>query len=212
MKQIMSPVDKELLKSELTAERLLRTTRKANNEIYIFRAVDCPNLMNEIGRLREIAFRHAGGGTGLDCDIDKYDLMEKPYWQLIVWNPEAEEILGGYRYILGRVVEFDDNNQPILATSHMFNCSSQFIAEDLPYPIELGRSFVTLEYQSSRAGAKGLFALANLWDGLGALTVTHTGKIRNTLLRSMASILGICFCILDFYHHNDDTKKHKTTL
>ena len=175
MKEVISPVEKELLKSELTSERLLRTTRKANNEIYIFRAIDCPYLMKEIGRLREIAFRFAGGGTGLDCDIDKYDLMEKPYWQLIVWNPEAEEILGGYRYILGADVDFDDNEQPILATSHMFNCSDKFIKEYLPYTIELGRSFVTLEYQSSRAGTKGLFALDNLWDGLGALTIKHPG-------------------------------------
>ena len=173
MKPIISPVDRTLLKAELTPERLLRTTRKANNEIYIFRAIDCPNLMKEIGRLREIAFRHAGGGTGLDCDIDKYDLMDEPYWQLIVWNPDAEEILGGYRYILGENVVLDDNQQPVLATSHMFHCSEQFINEYLPYTIELGRSFVTLEYQSSRAGTKGLFALDNLWDGLGALTVKH---------------------------------------
>ncbi len=173
MEQIISPIDRVLLKSELTTERLLRTTRKANNEIYIFRAQDCPYLMKEIGRLREIAFRHAGGGTGLDCDIDKYDVMERPYWQLIVWNPDAEEILGGYRYILGEDVAFDENDQPHLATSHMFHCADKFIKEYLPHTIELGRSFVTLEYQSSRAGTKGLFALDNLWDGLGALTVMH---------------------------------------
>lgn len=128
-------------------------------------------MLKEIGRLREIAFRAAGGGTGKSLDLDEYDLMENPYQQLVVWDPEAEEILGGYRYILGDEVEFDSEGKPILATAHMFDFSPKFLKEYLPTTIELGRSFVTLEYQSSRAGAKGLFALDNLWDGLGALTV-----------------------------------------
>ena len=127
--------------------------------------------MKEIGRLREIAFRAAGGGTGKSMDLDEYDLMENPYQQLIVWNPEAEEILGGYRYLLGDEVEFDAEGKPVLATAHMFNFSEKFLKDYLPTTIELGRSFVTLEYQSTRAGSKGLFALDNLWDGLGALTV-----------------------------------------
>lgn len=173
MEDIISPIDKEILKSELTPERFLRATRKGNNEIYIFKAQDCPNLMLEIGRLREIAFRHAGGGTGKSVDIDEFDTMDEPYWQLIVWNPEDNEILGGYRYILGRNVKINEEGQPVLATGHMFGFSQKFMEEYLPYTIELGRSFVTLEYQSSRAGTRGLFALDNLWDGLGALTVDH---------------------------------------
>lgn len=171
MKDIIAPVDKELLKSELTEEKRLRFTNKSNNEIYIVTHHDSPNVMREIGRLREIAFRAAGGGTGEEIDIDEYDTMENPYKQLIVWNPEAEDILGGYRYILGTDVQFDEHGHPIIATSHMFNFSDKFIKEYLPTTIELGRSFVTLEYQSTRAGSKGLFALDNLWDGLGALTV-----------------------------------------
>lgn len=171
MKEIIEPVSKELIKAELTEEKRLRMTNKSNNQIYIITYEDSPNVMTEIGRLREIAFRAAGGGTGLSVDIDEYDTMENPYKQLIVWNPEAEEILGGYRYILGTDVRFDEKGAPILATSHMFNFSEQFIKEFLPTTIELGRSFVTLEYQSTRAGSKALFALDNLWDGLGALTV-----------------------------------------
>lgn len=171
MEDIIAPISKELLKAELTEEKRLRTTNKSHNEIYIITAQDSPNTMREIGRLREIAFRAAGGGTGMSMDIDEYDTMENPYKQLIVWNPEAEEILGGYRYILGTDVRFDEQGSPILATAHMFNFSEKFLKEYLPTTIELGRSFVTLEYQSTRAGAKGLFALDNLWDGLGALTV-----------------------------------------
>lgn len=171
MEDVIAPISKDLLKSELTEDKRLRMTNKSNNQIYIVTAQDSPNTMKEIGRLREIAFRAAGGGTGKSMDIDEYDVMENPYKQLIVWNPEAEEILGGYRYILGTDVRFDEKGAPILATSHMFHFSDKFLKEYLPTTIELGRSFVTLEYQSTRAGSKGLFALDNLWDGLGALTV-----------------------------------------
>ncbi len=169
--EIISPIDRNLLKAELTSERQLRMTNKSNNEIYVITAHNAPNVMKEIGRLREIAFREAGGGTGKSMDIDEFDIMDNCYKQLIVWNPEAEEIIGGYRYLLGTDVEIDDKGQPILATSHMFYFSDKFMKEYLPCTIELGRSFVSLEYQSSRMGAKSLFALDNLWDGLGALTV-----------------------------------------
>lgn len=168
---IIAPVSKEIIKAELTENKRLRMTNKSNNQIYIITHQDSPNVMREIGRLREIAFRAAGGGTGKSLDLDEYDLMENGYKQLIVWNPEAEDILGGYRYLLGTDVQFDEHGHPILATSHMFDFSDKFIKEYLPVTVELGRSFVTLEYQSTRAGSKALFALDNLWDGLGALTV-----------------------------------------
>ena len=169
---IIQPVDKELLKSELTPDRQVRMTNKSNNEIYIVDAHNAPNVLREIGRLREIVFREAGGGTGKEVDLDEFDICDNCYKQLIVWNPQEEEIIGGYRYLLGSDVEFDANGQPILATSHMFHFSDKFIKEYLPWTIELGRSFVSLEYQNTnKNGSKSLFALDNLWDGLGALTV-----------------------------------------
>lgn len=171
MEEIIAPISKEALKAELTEDKRLRMTNRSNNEIYIVTAHDSPNTMREIGRLREIAFRTAGGGTGKSMDIDEFDLMPNPCKQLIVWNPEAEEILGGYRYILGTDVRYDEKGAPVLATAHMFNFSENFLKEYMPTTIELGRSFVTVEYQSTRADSKGLFALDNLWDGLGALTV-----------------------------------------
>ncbi|MCC8133572.1 MAG: GNAT family N-acetyltransferase [Tannerellaceae bacterium] len=172
MQDIINPIDKSVLKAELTKEKLLRKTNKSNNEIYIITAHDSPNVMQEIGRLQEIAFRHYGGGTGEPVDIDEFDTMEKAYRQLIVWDVEDEQILGGYRFLCGADVEFDSNGKPMLATSHLFNFSETFIRDYLPYTVELGRSFVTLEYQSTRAGSvKGLFVLDNLWDGLGALSV-----------------------------------------
>ena len=171
MEAIISPISKSLLKAELSKDKFLRNTNKANNEIYIITHHNAPNVMKEIGRLREIAFRYYGGGTGKPTDIDEYDTMDNPYKQLIVWNPDAEEIIGGYRFICGPDIRFDSNGEPILATSHLFHFSKKFIDNYLPYTFELGRSFVTLEYQSTLAGSKGIFALDNLWDGLGALSV-----------------------------------------
>ncbi len=169
--EIIQPIAKEILKSELTPARQLRMTNKSHNEIYVITAHNAPNVMKEIGRLREVVFREAGGGTGKDMDIDEFDTCDNCYKQLIVWNPEAEEIIGGYRYLEGTSWDLDEKGQPILATSHMFHFSEKFIEEYMPYTIELGRSFVSLPYQSSKMGAKSLFALDNLWDGLGALTV-----------------------------------------
>ena len=131
----MDPVSKDVLKAELTEEKKLRGTNKSNNEIYIVTWQDSPNVVREIGRLREIAFRAAGGGTGKALDLDEFDVMENPYKQLIVWNPEAEEILGGYRYILGSNVQLDEKGQPILATSHMFHFSEEFVRDYMPYTI-----------------------------------------------------------------------------
>lgn len=172
MQAIIDKIDKGLIISELTPERFLRKTNKGENEIYVVNAHNAPHTMREIGRLREIAFRGAGGGTGKDCDIDEYDTMEVPCEQMIVWNPAAEEIIGGYRFILGENVEVRDG-VPQIATAHLFRFSEQFVRDYLPVTIELGRSFVSMQYQTTRAGVKALYALDNLWDGLGALIVKY---------------------------------------
>lgn len=173
---IIAPIDKEILKAELAEKAtFLRHARKGGTDIYVFTAKECPNLMREVGRLREMAFREAGGGTGLECDLDDFDFMEKPYFQLIVWSPATEEILGGYRYIYGPDIRFDEKGQPILATSHMYYYTEKFIKDYLPVMMELGRSFVVVDHQSSRSGARSLFTLDNLWDGLGALAIKLKG-------------------------------------
>jgi len=169
MKEIIAPIDRKIIKAELSGDRFLRPTNKAHNEIYIVDAHNSPNVMLEIGRLRELSFRSGGGGTGEEIDTDEYDYMEKPYQQLIVWDPQAEEIIGGYRFLNGSDVEVDDNNQPHFVMSHLFTFNKKFITDYLPYTIELGRAFVQPDYQTSKMGIKSLFALDNLWDGLGAL-------------------------------------------
>lgn len=173
MKEIISPVSKDALLAELTPDKLLRRTNKADNEIYVVTYQDSPNVMREIGRVREITFRDAGGGMGEEVDIDEYDTCDDPYKQLIVWDPQAMEIIGGYRYILCNSLKIGPDGRVPLATSYLFNFSEKFIKDYLPYTLELGRSFVQPHYQSSKAGAKALFALDNLWDGLGALIVDH---------------------------------------
>lgn len=171
--EIIDPIDKELLKAELTPDKRLRMTNKSHNKIFVITAHNAPHVMKEIGRLREIAFRTAGGGTGKSMDIDEYDTCENCYKQLIVWNPDADEIIGGYRYLCGEDWELDEDGQPKLATSHLFHFSEKFLKDYMPYTVELGRSFVSLEYQNVRRNTKSIFALDNLWDGLGALTVLN---------------------------------------
>ena len=173
MEKIIDPVDVNLIKAELTPDKKLRDTNKGGNEIYIIDWKDAPNTLREIGRLREITFRDSGGGTGKSVDLDEFDYMEFPYKQLIIWDPDAEAILGGYRFILGPDIRFGENGQPLLSTSEIFRFSDKFLKEYLPNTIELGRSFVTPDYQSSKAGAKAIFSMDNLWDGLITLMVIH---------------------------------------
>ena len=163
MEKIIAPVPVSVLRRELTEDKRLRFTNKSHNEIYIVTWQNAPNVVREIGRLREEAFRAAGGGTGKALDLDEFDTMPNPYKQLIVWDPEEEKILGGYRYLQGQDWSIEPNGQPLLATSHMFRFSDEFMQNYMPYTIELGRSWVTLEYQSSRTGSKSLFALTD-WE------------------------------------------------
>lgn len=172
MDSIIPPVDRDAIEEELTVERFLRHTNKGDNHLYVVDAFCAPNVMREIGRLREEAFRQSGGGTGLCCDIDEFDTMPEPCRQLIVWDPVEKVILGGYRFITGDKIDMS-TGVPRIATSHMFEFSQKFLTEYLPYTLELGRSFVSLGYQSSKVGSKAIFALDNLWDGLGALTVKY---------------------------------------
>ena len=171
MEELSSPIDRELIKAELTEDKLLRTSNKAGNLIYVTTADESPNVMKEIARIREMAFRLAGGGTGKMFDMDSYDWMEKPYKQLFVWDPQNEEIIGGYRFMFGTDVKIKEDGHPDLVPSGMFNFSKEFVDEYLSSTIELGRSFVHPDYQASKMGAKSLFSLDNLWDGLGAITV-----------------------------------------
>ena len=168
MQDIIAPIDKEILKRELSRDKFLRNTREGENEIFIVDNWNAPNVVLEIGRLREVTFRASGGGTGQSIDLDDFDTSDQCYKQLVLWSPEDEEIIGGYRYIKCKDA-MDELGNFHLSTMHYFDFSERFVQEFLPYTIELGRSWVQPNYQPSINPRKGLFALDNIWDGLGAL-------------------------------------------
>ncbi|MGQ9619646.1 MAG: GNAT family N-acetyltransferase, partial [Bacteroidales bacterium] len=171
MKPIVEPLPKEQIIAELTKDKLLRKTNNGNNEVYIFTYHNSPALMHEVGRIREITFRYAGGGTGKEIDIDEYDTdYENPQNQLIVWDPENREIIGGYRFFFFKE-PCEKCNLSNLASSTYFDFSEKFKIKYLPHLMELGRSFVHPDYQSKTRGRKSLYALDNLWDGLGAIII-----------------------------------------
>ena len=175
MKPIIPPVDRELIESELSEDKFLRETNNGNNYLYVIDHHDSPNVMLEIGRLRELTFRAAGGGTGKEVDIDIYDTSETPYKQLLVWDPLKREILGGYRFFICSQAKPDEDGECSLATTRLFKFSRKFKEYYLPYLIELGRSFVQPAYQSTNRHTKGIYALDNLWDGLGAIWMNNPG-------------------------------------
>lgn len=175
MQSVIPPVDRALLESELTPEKFVRKTNNGNNLIYIFDYQDSPNLMRELGRLREITFRDSGGGTGKEIDIDEFDLGEKPFHQLIVWNPEDKEIVGGYRFAQGDRLQRTGDGEVLSPTAELFTFSDAFIKNYLPWGIELGRSFVQPNYQPQFNLRKGMYSLDNIWDGLGAIVIDNPG-------------------------------------
>jgi len=173
MEPIIPPVDKALLKEELAEAHFVRNTNNGRNKIYIFTAHSSPNLMREVGRLSEDTFRDAGGGTGKAIDIDEYDIAEKPFIQLIVWNPIDKDIVGGYRFIHGKNIPCNKHGALNSATAELFDFSDHFVRDYLPVSIELGRSFVQPEYQPTINFKKGMYSLDNLWDGLGAMIIDN---------------------------------------
>ncbi len=175
MQEIIDPIDPNVLVGELELATFVCETNKANNRIYVTDAHRTPQIMREIARLRELSFRQGGGGSGRSLDMDDMDTMSNGYKQLIVWSPDTMEIVGGYRYIKGCDVEFDELGRPIMAMEHLFSFSRVFIEDYLPYTLELGRAFVQPKYQSIRGGVKALYALDNLWDGIGAVVAENRG-------------------------------------
>jgi len=173
MEDIIPPIDPLLVEAELTESKFLRNTNNGNKKIYVFTEHDSPVLMREVGRLREITFRDAGGGTGKSVDIDVYDTMEFPFHQLIVWDPVEKEITGGYRFIHGRDILCGNDGCIHSATAELFNFSNRFVHDYMPVSIELGRSFVQPNYQPLVNFRKGMYALDNLWDGLGAMIIEN---------------------------------------
>ena len=207
MQPIIPPVETALLVSELEGH-LVRPTNKADNLIYDITAHECPNVMREIARLREISYREGGGATGKEMDIDEMDTMARPYHQLIVWDPAHQQIIGGYRYLFGSEAELRDG-QPFITSAHLFHYTERFIRDYLPHSIEFGRAFVQPMYQTREMGVKSLFALDNIWDGIGALVYNHPelrymfGKV--TIYPDYnATARELIYTFLDRYHKGEE--------
>ncbi|MFI3267139.1 MAG: GNAT family N-acetyltransferase [Rikenellaceae bacterium] len=201
---MLNNVDVELIKKELTVDKFLQKTKNGSNDIYVITAKDSPNVMQEIGRLRELSFSAAGGGTGEEVDIDQDDLGENGYKQLIVWNPEDCEIVGGYRFIVST-----SQNPEHLSTEHYFKFTDKFRENYLPYMVELGRSFVQPKYQSRNGGIRSLYALDNLWEGIGGIIKKYKhlkylfGKV--TMYKSYnVDARNTLLCFLDKYFKDDE--------
>ncbi len=204
MEEIIQPISTAELERELTADKIVRPTQNGGNILYIVTAKDSPNVLREIGRLREVAFRATGGGSGKALDLDEGDFAEDGYKQLIVWDPEGKQIVGGYRFIIST-----DETPRNFSTEHYFEFSDKFRKEYLPYTIELGRSFVQPIYQSKQKGYKALYALDNLWDGVGSIAVMHPhtkyyfGKV--TMYDNYNNMARIyLFCFLQKYFSDVD--------
>lgn len=173
MENIIPPIPRNLLEQELTSDKLIRKTNAGNNQIFVVDYHNAPNVTREIGRLREITFRDAGGGTGLSCDLDEYDTEENPFQQLLVWNPVDKEIVGGYRFLYCKNLKLGADNHYHTPTLKLFSYSDIFVKEYLQYTIELGRSFVQPNYQPTNNIRKGMYSLDNIWDGLGAVILQN---------------------------------------
>ena len=173
IEEIIKPISKEILTNELKISIYLRPTRVGNNDVYIFSAKECPNLMQEVGRLRELTFREAGAGFGKKVDIDDYDINEYPCKQLIVWDPENKEIIGGYRFNMFYDLKGKQLKDIPLTNKSLYNVSDHFVSDYLPYIVELSRAFIQPMYQPKLAGRKAAFSLDNIWDGLGALVIKY---------------------------------------
>lgn len=173
LQDIIKPISKKVLIDELKTALFLRPTRVGNNEVYIFSSESCPNLMQEVGRLRELTFREAGAGFGKQVDIDEYDTDKNCCKQLIVWDPKNKEIIGGYRFNIFYDLKNKDLKDVPLLNKSLYNISDNFVSEYIPYLVELSRAFIQPMFQPKYAGRKAAFSLDNIWDGLGALVIKY---------------------------------------
>jgi putative hemolysin len=143
------------IKAELLKAKELGET-KDGKKIYLYSSAEESSVLKEIGRLREISFRHVKEGSGKKRDIDKYDLI---YDHIVLWDDKDVEIVGSYRVAKSKDI-LSNYGKEGLYTSTLFEYQESF-DEYFRQGLELGRSFIQPKYQNSRA-------LDYLWQGIGA--------------------------------------------
>lgn len=156
-KAVIPPVATERLRADL--DRLgsdRRLIEAGELEVYAAQGREIPNVLREIGRLREITFRAAGEGTGKPCDLDRFD---EYYWHLLLWHREKQQVIGAYRAANTAEV-IAERGIAGLYTSTLFQYDPRLFAGMGPV-LELGRSFVCCESQRQYA------PLLHLWKAIG---------------------------------------------
>jgi putative hemolysin len=156
LNKIAEPVNPELLEmdiDELPDETLL--FKKGSFSVFCCKSCFIPNILREIGRLREITFRAVGEGTNNLIDLDRFDSY---YYHLFVWDNKNKKIVGAYRIGKGKEVMKKTRKNGFYVSSH-FRIKNEF-SEILESSLELGRSFIVREYQ------KHHFSLLLLWKGI----------------------------------------------
>ncbi|HEM49053.1 MAG TPA: lysophospholipid acyltransferase family protein, partial [Caldithrix sp.] len=163
IKEIAFPGDYGKIYTEIDSLPKHQILINQNSALVFFAyAHQIPDLLIEIGRQREITFRAVNEGTGKAVDLDNFD---EYYLHLIAWNSEAKKIIGAYRLGLTDII-IKDFGKKGLYTSTLFKLRKWFIKEISP-AIEMGRSFITAEYQRS------FNSLFLLWRGIGEFIVRH---------------------------------------
>ena len=161
--EVAPPEDPALLLRELQslpADALLESAGKMR--VYALSSRQAPRVVREIGRLRELTFRASGEGTGKARDLDRFDAY---YTHLVLWNHERQEIAGAYRICNVQSV-LHRYGMRGLYTATLFRFQPKFFAKVGP-ALELGRSFIHLDYQRQYA------PLLVLWKGIGSYVVRH---------------------------------------
>ncbi len=144
----------------LPADALLESV--GGMRVYALTSRQAPRIVREIGRLRELTFRASGEGTGKARDLDRFDAY---YTHLVLWNDERQEIAGAYRICNVQSVLHRYGLRGLYTTT-LFRFQPKFFAQVGP-ALELGRSFVHLDYQRQYA------PLLVLWKGIGSYLVRH---------------------------------------
>lgn len=166
MEAIIAPIDKALLKEELRGATELVEASRGELKVYCLDA-SFPSVLREIGRLREIAFRKGGGGTGTSCDLDRFDTDPSfKFKQLVVWDTQEECIAGGYRFVYGCDIKVDADGQPMIPSAHIFRFSEAFMQEEMHHTMELSRSFVSELHQRTNEVRRSIFVLDCLFKGI----------------------------------------------
>ena len=167
MVPIIEPVATSRLKAELNERSFLCDTSHGGFQVYLVDGDFAPSVMQEIGRLRELAFRSNGGGTGKAVDLDRFDLDSSlGFKQIVLWDPSAEIIAGGYRILFGDRCRLAADGQPMMPSAHLFRFSGEFIRDYLPVTAELSRSFITSSFYKEAEAIRNVFALDGLFEGI----------------------------------------------